>query len=156
MRPLLLLALSGCLAGKLDANGKPGVISNPRPSVMPKLSELPTDREQRNGILNQSGERARPENRRSLSKREQKAETFAAIAAALIGDAYSSTKNVTIGIATDFEEGAFVDQPQTPAKRPAPVAPVKIVPASELVPWVKLGPKADDQKSKPADIDSVR
>lgn len=145
---LLVLLLAGCSGGK--------AFSNTRPSVMPMLSELPTDAEKRDGILNQSNERARPENRRSLTKKQQKAETAAALAAALLGQAFSKTQNVTIGVAGDFEENAlFQPQRETPKKKAAPVAPEKTVPASELVPWIKLEPD-DAQKSKPADSENVR
>lgn len=145
MRPLVIaMLLSGCLGGRLD--------SNSRPSVMPKLSELPTDREQRNGILDQSGERARPENRKGFTPKERQAETAAAVAAALLGQAFSTTQNVTLGVATDFGGPATTTSGQQAGAR-APVAPVKIVPATDLVPWVKLD---GDQKSKPADSDSVR
>ncbi len=138
---LLAVALTGCLSGNLDANLRPG--------VMPKLSELPGDAEKRDGILNQSGERAGPEQRKTLTRGERKVETMAAVVAALIGEAFSTTKNVTIGVASSFDENQLFEDP--PPKAPKPVAPVLFTPSTELVPWIRI-----DQKSKPADIDSVR
>jgi len=144
--PVLFVLLAACSGGK--------AFSNTRPSAMPMLSELPTDAEKRDGILNQSNERARPENRRSLTKKQQKAETAAAVAAALLGQAFSKTQNVTLGVAGDFDENAlFQRQPEQPKKKATP-PPEKTVPATELVPWIKLEP--DAQKSKPADSENVR
>lgn len=136
---LIAVVLGGCLSGSLDANV--------RPSVMPKLSELPGDAEKRDGILNQSGERARPEQRRSLTKRERKVETMAAVAAALIGEAFSTTKNVTIGLASDIDENQLFEQaPQKRKAAPRHAVPEDVKPSAELVPWIRL-----DQKSKPPD-----
>ena len=56
-----------------------GDLSNRTNPRMPMLSELPTDAEKRNAILDQSGERARPENRRSLTPKQRKAETTVAM-----------------------------------------------------------------------------
>lgn len=150
MRPRLCLApslavlLSGCFAGSLD--------SSMRPSVMPKLSALPGDPEKRDGVLNQSGEHARAEQRRGMTKRERKVETAVAVMAALIGEAFSTTKNVTIGVATDIDENHLFEKPK-PQKKAAPAANgvTEETNASDLVPWIQL-----PQKSKPADIDNVR
>lgn len=147
---LLAVVLSGCLAGSIDAGMRPSV--GMRPAVMPKLSELPGDAGQRDGILNQSGERAGPEQRRSLTRRERKVETMAAVAAALIGEAFSTTKNVTFGFAADVDEDRlFTPAQQQPKAAPKHDAADDVRPSGPLVPWIRL-----DQKSKPADIDSVR
>lgn len=140
---LLAVALSGCLGGSLD--------SNLRPAVIPKLSELPGDTEKRDGVLDQSAERARPEQRRGMTKRERKVETMAAVAAALIGEAFSSTKTVTMGVAGDFDENQLFERAPEQRKPASKGATENVKPSADLVPWIRL-----DQKSKPADIDSVR
>ena len=77
---LCLLLVGGCF-GKLDANG--------RPSVIPKLSELPTEAEKRDAILDQSGNTTGPENGKGLTKKQRKVVTTAAFAAAIIGSMFS-------------------------------------------------------------------
>lgn len=140
---LVVVALSGCFAGSLD--------SNLRPAVIPKLSALPGDTEKRDGVLDQSAERASREQRRGMTKRERKVETIAAVAAALIGEAFSSSKNVTMGVAGDFDENQMFEKTPQPRKPAAKDATEKEKPSADLVPWIRL-----DQKSKPADIESVR
>lgn len=123
------------------------------------LSELPSDPEKRNGILDQSAERARPENRRSLTPKQRKVETGAALLAAYIGQAFSKTQNVTIGVATDVDENHLFEKPRPRREatggsgdKAAGISGELDDPTgSELVPWIQL-----DQKSKPAETDSVR
>jgi len=132
MRFLLAIAfaawLGGCLAGSLDANS--------RPAVIPKLSELPEDHAQRDAVLDQSHETAGPEQRKGLTKKERKIETAAALAAAIIGDAFSSDHNVTIGVSTDTDPVKPYEDPDagsgSGSGSATPVEP------TELMPWVKL------------------
>jgi len=123
--------LGGCLAGSLDANS--------RPAVIPKLSELPEDHAQRDAVLDQSHETAGPEQRKGLTKKERKIETAAALAAAIIGDAFSSDHNVTIGVSTDTDQVKPMSKYEDPeagsgsgSGSATPVEP------TELMPWVKL------------------
>jgi hypothetical protein len=123
--------LGGCLAGSLDANS--------RPAVIPKLSELPEDHAQRDAVLDQSHETAGPEQRKGLTKKERKIETAAALAAAIIGDAFSSDHNVTIGVSTDTDPVKPMSKYEDPdagsgsgSGSATPVEP------TELMPWVKL------------------
>lgn len=113
-----------------------------RPGVMPMLSELPGDAEKRNAILDQSNQTPGPEMRKGQTKKERKAETAAATAAAIIGSAFSTTQNVTIGQSTSFDENTIVHpQPPQPPSPKAPGDPVEPpTDGKALVPWVKLSP----------------
>ncbi|HEX7699195.1 MAG TPA: hypothetical protein VF403_00650 [Kofleriaceae bacterium] len=140
---VVLLGLAGCLGGGSGA----------RPGVMPKLSELPSDPGQRDTILDQSNQAAGPEQRRTSTPRERKAETAAAFAAAMIGTMFSSSSTVTLGVASALDENdlgptnakrprlLFQDTPDAPAPPatapPPPPEPNK--PAGQLVPWVLFG-----------------
>jgi hypothetical protein len=132
MRYVLAFLLGGYLAGSLDANS--------RPAVIPKLSELPEDHAQRDAVLGQSHETAGPEQRKGMTKKERKAETAAALAAAIIGDAFSSDHNVTIGAAIDSSADDPKPIPREDAQGSGSGAarPAAIEPAGELLPWVKL------------------
>ena len=137
MRLVLALLLGGCLAGSLDANS--------RPAVIPKLSELPEDHAQRDAVLDQSHETAGPEQRKGMTKKERKVETAAALAAAIIGDAFSSDHNVTIGVSTDTDPvkptHVHVDGERTePAGQGSGSATNAVVEPrpGDLLPWVKL------------------
>src|SRR5688572_7881379 len=92
--------LAGC--GTLDAHW--------RPSIMPKLSQLPRHPHHRDAIADQSSDRARPEQRRSLTAKERKVETTAAWMAALIGSALSKSSTVMFGVATDIEENHLFEK----------------------------------------------
>jgi hypothetical protein len=67
--------------------------------------------------------------------------------AALIGQAFSKTKNVTIGVATDIDENRLFEKP-TPKRQTGTAGRAGAAnepatdntSASELVPWVKLEP----------------
>ena len=140
---VVLLGLAGCLGGGSGA----------RPGVMPKLSELPSDSGQRDAILDQSNQVAGPEQRRTSTPRELKAETAASFAAAMIGTVFSSGSNVTLGVASAVDENdlgpknAKRPRPpfqETPDVAPAPPAtdlppPEPSKPAGQLVPWVMFG-----------------
>lgn len=131
MRLVLALLLGGCLAGTLDANS--------RPTVIPKLSELPEDHAQRDAILDQSQQAAGPEQRRGMTKKERRAETAAALAAAIIGDMFSSTHSVTIGVAIQPEaDHTPLRRQEEEGQGSASAAPLVEPPAEDLMPWVKL------------------
>lgn len=133
MLAILLLA-SACVGGSM------------RPAVIPKLSELPADPGRRDAVLDSSTTTPGPEQRRGQTKKQKRAETAAASAAAVIGLLFSSSENVTLGGASNFDENLlFEDKPQprheaeqtgaSPAA--APVEPMK------LVPWVRVTNSAD-------------
>ena len=131
---IAVLLLGGCIAGTTGGGGT-------RPGVMPKLSELPGEAEKRNAILDQSNQTPSPEMRKGQTKKEKKAETAAATAAAILGSAFSKTQNVTLGGATTFEESP--SKPQPPHKpdesEKAEQAPVES--DQPLVPWIQLKPQ---------------
>lgn len=108
------------------------------------LSELPGDAEKRDAILDQSAQTPGPEMRKGQTKKEKKVETAAATAAAIIGSAFSSTQNVTIGQTTMFDENQIVHptpaQPPRKAGEPDPATPGTGAESGSLVPWVKLTP----------------
>jgi len=132
--PRTALAL-GLLAACLGGGG------GARPGVMPMLSELPGDPVKRDAVLEQSGQAAGPEQRRTLTRKERKAETAAATAAAILGSMFSSTQNVTLGTVGTFDENQLAPTPIAP---PAPAAPAGAdagsaappPPDGALVPWV--------------------
>ena len=114
MRALVaLVLLGGCVGGGSSGAG-PGAAGSTRPAVMPMLSELPTDPEKRNAILEQSAQTAGPEQRKGMTTKERKAETAAATAAAILGSIFSKTSSVTLGTAT------LVDENQLVAPQPGP------------------------------------
>jgi hypothetical protein len=125
---VLVLAVCGCVGGVLDGNS--------RPAVIPKLSELPSDPEKRDAVLDRSHEK------------ERKAETIAAFAAALVGEAFSSSHSVTLGTSSTVDENQLFEKTR-PARAPAAGsgsgsnagsgATNEPAPdASQLTPWIKL------------------
>ncbi|MFN0248655.1 MAG: hypothetical protein ACKV2T_17330 [Kofleriaceae bacterium] len=139
----LVLLCSGCLSAFTGSDD-----GRTRPSVMPKLSELPGDATKRDAILDQASQTPGPELRKGQTKKEKKVETAAATTAAIIGSIFSSTPNVTIGQLTMFDENEIVHPtaPQAP-RSPDAAAPAPIeTPAGTLVPWVKLAPARQDDK----------
>lgn len=136
---LVVVLLSGCASASSGASG-----GSTRPAVMPMLSELPTDANKRDAILDSSGTAAGPEQRKGMTSKERKAETTAATAAAIIGGMFSKTQNATIGSATVFDERVLMPLPVIPepleeADKPAPT-PTDDAAKKDLVPWVKLQP----------------
>jgi hypothetical protein len=129
-RLLLVLALGGCFGGRLDGNM--------RPAVLNRLDALPDDSdEKRDAILDQAGQTAGPEQRKGQTKTGRKVETGAAWLAAIVGQAFSKSENVTLGGAVSFDENTvFTDTPPHKSK-PAAKAPEE-ADATTLVPWVKL------------------
>ena len=113
-----------------------------RPGVMPMLSELPGEPVKRDAVLDQSGQTAGPEQRKTLTRKERKAETAAATAAAILGSMFSSTQNVTLGTAGTFDETSLAPGQISPAAPAAPEAAAGSAapppPDGALVPWVKL------------------
>ncbi len=92
---VVLVMLAGCIG------------SGRRPGVMPLLTELPADPGKRDAILNQSTTTPGGENRKPLAtKKQRRVETTAATAAAILGQMFSKTSNVTIGIARDDSDEA--------------------------------------------------
>ena len=112
------------------------------PAVIPNLSEMPTDTDRRDRLLDSSLARPGPENK-PATRRGRKIETFAATAAAALGLIFSKSKNVSWG----FQLNQEVD-----VHHPTPVeggdgdgtgsgsgsAPKPPADAGELVPWVHL------------------
>ncbi len=141
---LVLLLCGGCFAGVLDANS--------RPAVTPKLSELPGDPGKRDAILDQANDTHGPEGRRTASKKQRKAETVAAFAAAIVGQAFSKTQNVTFGTATSIDEDSLFQKSQrrrpagtangsgsgSGSGSPAPDPTEPPAETGELLPWIKL------------------
>jgi hypothetical protein len=129
MRAVALLFLVGCF-GRLDANL--------RPSIQPKLSELPVDSEKRDAILDQSGKTPGPETPRNhLTGTWRKIETGAAYIAAFLGAAASKTQNVTMGFALTLGDDAAPKPDVVPEDASAP-KPKPTRDAGALVPWVPL------------------
>jgi hypothetical protein len=147
MRAILVVLLLGVLGcGGAAKKGGGGSTGESRPAVIPMLSELPADPEKRNSILDSANQVAGPEHRKGFTKKERKAETAAATAAAIIGGIFSKTQNVTIGTSTTFDEVDII-APHT--IKPQPVSPRGDgkqgengeTPEGEskpLVPWIKL------------------
>lgn len=145
MRALLVFVLlGGCFSA-----GSSGGAGATRPGVMPMLSELPRDSTKRDAILDSANTTAGPEQRKGMTAKQRKAETAAATAAAILGEMFSKTKNVTIGTATVFDEGALaplpvpppppksIDKTDDPAK--ATTSPAAVEPSNaDLIPWIKL------------------
>lgn len=147
MRVLAVLLLGGCFA--VGSGG------GTRPGVMPMLSELPAEKENRDAVLDSSSKAAGPEQRKGSTKKERQAETAAATAAAILGSMFSKTKSVTIGTSSQFDENQIIapqavpmvipssdesadatksDGAMKPDARPADVTP----PNTDLIPWIKL------------------
>ena len=145
---LALLLLGGCLGAGVGPTA-----SGARPGVMPMLSELPNDAAKRNAILDSSANVAGPEQRGSLTVKEQAAETVGATAAAVLGSLFSKTQNVTLGAAGNLDAGPVgarhAGPPRAPSLDPtgaaAPAAPASPDPQpdadpsnTDLIPWIKL------------------
>lgn len=123
-----------------------------RPAVIPNLSELPHDDPvKRNAVLDSAHAEPGPEHK-PTSKKAQKAETYAATAAAALGFIFSSHKNVTIGVQAPVDENRLFEKPR---KLPpsagtgsgsgegsgSAAPPAEPVDSTELVPWIQLAPR---------------
>ena len=114
-----------------------------RPAVIPKLSELPSDPERRNGVLDGAHVQPGPE-QKPTSKKAQKAEGYAASAAAIIGVMLSNHENVTLGGASAVDENLLFEDAK-PKKKPDEKReasdgkpPPELTSDEPLVPWVRL------------------
>lgn len=146
MRVLAVVVLLGACAGSGSGSG-----GGMRPAVMPKLSELPVERERRDAVLDSAGTRAGPEHRRGQTRKERQAETTAATAAAVLGWLLSDNENVILGGATSFDENWIVDDPDAPPPRGAEAAPEPPpTDNTDLVPWVRLKTPPPDSDAAPA------
>ena len=83
------------------------------------LSELPADPEKRDAILDSANNTDGGPERRRLSKKQKKAETIGAFAAAIIGSAFSKTQNVTLGTATVIDENDLFEKDKKVKKQAA-------------------------------------
>ena len=130
--------------------GMPGFVTTPDARTLRIGGDaLPGDPDKQHAILDQANTTTGPETPRGsqppLSRKEKQAETGAAWAAAIIGSAFSTSENVTLGASTTFDENTiFVDPGPEQAKPPAP--PPEKVDAKTLVPWIKLEPSSPEQK----------
>ncbi|MGE5183288.1 MAG: hypothetical protein ACM31C_14560 [Acidobacteriota bacterium] len=123
MRALALIVLLGCHHGF-------------HPAVIPNLSQAPEDK--RDDLIQTPLVRPTPE-QRPKTRHGLEQETFAATAAAILGQAFSKTENTTLGW-----EWIDVEPAQRPRATggdgtPAP-APAPPVDPDGLVPWIKLDP----------------
>jgi hypothetical protein len=153
MRALVaVVLLGGCFA---SASGG-ATRGTTRPGVMPMLSELPRDPTKRDSVLDAANTTAGPEQRQGMTTKEQKAETAAATAAAILGGLFSKTKSVTIGAASQFDENELAAPQMEPLQQPSatkktdgkktdgaakPDAPPADDPGTsneDLIPWIKL------------------
>ncbi|MCW5803043.1 MAG: hypothetical protein KIT31_11710 [Deltaproteobacteria bacterium] len=152
MRAILVVLLLGASACGGKAKGAGDGRHTSRPGVMPMLSELPLEAERRNSILDSSNNVAGPEHRKGFTKKERKAETAAATAAAILGSMFSKSGNVTIGTASTFDENDLV-APHATKRRPKSSSgessgdgkdgkdgeqPAEEPSSGPLVPWIKL------------------
>jgi len=131
---LLLVGCGGAGPGSGAGGSGPGI------AVMPNLTELPGDLGKRDAVLDQANARPGPEHSRQnlSSPKARRAETYAATAAAILGDLFSTTHNVVFGTGGSFDENAILDGKPQPVPRAATDADGKDRPAGQLVPWVKL------------------
>jgi hypothetical protein len=121
MRALVALVLLGGGLGGCLGGGSGSGVGATRPAVMPLLSELPTDPNKRDAVLDQSATAAGPEQRQGMTRKERKAETAAATAAAILGGIFSKTSSVTLGTATVIDATDLIaPQPAPRVKRPSP------------------------------------
>lgn len=134
--PLLVL-LVGC-GGARGAKG-PATFGLSTVSVLPTLSELPQDPAERDALLGASQARPNPESRKGMTKGERKVEYGAAVGAAILGQFFSNSANVSINYCECAVREAAGPWEPTPEMKPGERAPdADTPPAAELVPWVTL------------------
>ena len=126
--------------------------------MIPKLSELPSDSERRNAVLDSAHAEPGPE-QKPTSRKARKVETYAATAAAALGLLLSDHKNVTIGSAAPIDENLLFEKKR---KLPGPegqgsgsgggggsgsgggsgngsaTPPAEPADSNALVPWIRL------------------
>ncbi len=102
------------------------------------LSELPGEAEKRDAILDRSNQTAGPEHRKGQTKKERKAETIGATAAAILGSAFSKTQNVTLGSAMTWGGGSAPAPRTQPDANEGTEKPVDEPDDRSRLPWIKL------------------
>jgi hypothetical protein len=112
------------------------------------LSELPGDSTKRDAVLESAGTTATPEHRQGMTSKEQKAETAAATAAAILGELFSKTKSVTIGTASQLGDAPHAvlqlhpPSPEQAGGSASPGAPPQDddpgTSNADLIPWIKV------------------
>ena len=116
---------------------------SPRPAVVPRLDSQSTEPETRQDSLDSARARPGPEARAELSPKAQKLERTAATAAAVVGMLFSTSENVSIGVAFPFDESLLYlprshredeDEDEEDDGEPD---------AGELLPWIRLDPKTE-------------
>jgi hypothetical protein len=114
-----------------------------KPAVIPKLSELPVEAQRRDAVLDTAHAQPGPE-QQPKTKKERKAETYAATAAAVIGWLMSDSENVTLGIGSTIDETG-IEPVETQSQREAREEAAKTPPPKPLergdeplVPWIEL------------------
>ena len=128
----LLLALGFCL----------GCSQNLTPAALLDMRGLPDDADRRNERLDKAAARPAPENRKPENGKVRKAVTIAASAAAVLGMIFSSSPNILLGGGSSFDENQLLDpQESRAARKKKPADEGDPVDATQLVPWVKLGPQ---------------
>ena len=130
MRAAVLILLLGCAGSK--------------PAVIPKLSELPAEAERRDAVLDSAQAQPGPE-QQPKTKKERKAETYAATAAAVLGWILSDSENVTLGVGGSIDETGMEPvetQSQREAREAEKAEKAKPKPVDHgdapLVPWIDL------------------
>lgn len=148
MTSFAIVLFAGCFAAAGGGGG------SSRPAVTPMLSELPQDPQKRDAILDSANNTDGGPERRTISKKQKKAETIGAFAAAIIGSAFSKTQNVTLGTATAIDENDMFEKDKK-AKKPAAGSgsgsgsgsddiktqtdeQKEAQKAGQLMPWIKL------------------
>jgi len=131
----LVLVLSACSARPAGH----GTTAS-RPGVMPMLSELPGDADRRNAILDSSNQVAGPEHRKGMTRKERKAETIGATAAAILGSVFSKTQNVTLGGALTFGGRDATGPVRQDEDKPAADKAQLESDERAKLPWIRLTP----------------
>jgi hypothetical protein len=116
------------------------------PTTLLDMRSLPDDSQRRSELLDSTQTRPGPENGKSVTPKERQVETVAASAAAVLGMFFSHSPNVLLGAGTSIDENRVFDPCATSTKSSGSGARGKdgdadeteTVPASQLVPWVRL------------------
>lgn len=113
-----------------------------QPTTMRLLSSLPVDREKAHAQMDSATARPGDEGtRKPLPPKARKAETIAATAAAILGQMFSTSENVILGVGSRMEETNLVPGTRATVTREAPDdGAVPYRDANELVPWLRLTP----------------
>lgn len=140
LRSLSLLC-APALVALVACGGTEGTRAVPLgPAVMTDLGALRPEQDRRNEQLASTTVRPGPETRKPLPGVLNTVETAAATTAAVLGIFFSKSSNALIGPAI------ALDSPAPPRRRTAEdepneeEEPAEPIDASQLTPWVKLGP----------------